>query len=122
LLVGVLAYGAVVTVSLTTTLLATAVWLRRTVPLVMAWTAMFVLAELLASALVDGLHLDARWRLIDLWNCNCLVGGAFLQLDPTAVSPSPQPAWYEAAVVLGGASVACLSYLILRLRAVEVVR
>jgi ABC-type transport system involved in multi-copper enzyme maturation permease subunit len=122
LLLGVLAYGAVITVSLTTVLLATAVWLRRTVPLVMAWTAMFVLAQLLASALVDGLHLDPRWRLIDLWNCNCLVGGVCLRLDPTAVGPYPQPEWYEAALVLGGTSLACLSYLILRLRAVEVVR
>jgi hypothetical protein len=122
LLGGILAFGAVVTISLTTTLLATAVWLRRTVPLVMAWTALFVLAQTLATALVDGLRLDARWRLIDLWNDNCLVGAALLRLDAAAAGPWPQPAWYEAALVLGGASVACLSYLILRLRAVEVVR
>ena len=39
---------------------------------------MFIFARLLASALVDGLHYDARWRLIDLWNDAYLVGNACL--------------------------------------------
>jgi ABC-2 type transport system permease protein len=121
LVVGILAYGAVLTVSLTLILLATAVWLRRTVPLIMTWTALFLLCRQLATSLVDGLHLSPRWRLIDLWNDAWLVGGACLQMGPEAFDPFSQPRWIEAALVLGGVSLVCLSYLALRLRAVEVV-
>ena len=118
---GVLGYGAVLTASLTLILLATAVWLRRTVPLIMTWTTLFLLCRLLAAALVEGLHLDPHWRLIDLWNDAWLVGGACLRIAPDPFD-STQPAWQEAALVLGGVSLACLSYLGLRLRAVEIVR
>jgi ABC-type transport system involved in multi-copper enzyme maturation permease subunit len=122
LVAGILGYGAVLTVSLTLILLATALWLRRTVPLIMTWTALFVLCRLLSSALVDGLHFDPRWRLIDLWNSLYLVGSVCLQMGPETLNPLAQPEWYEAALVLVGASLLCLSYLILRLRAVEIVR
>ena len=121
LIAGILEYGAVLTVCLTLMLLATAVWLRRTVPLIMAWTALFLLCRLLAAALVDLLALDPRWRLIDLWNNLSLVGAACLQMGPEAFDPATQPPWREAALVLGGVCLACLSYLALRLRAVEVV-
>src|SRR5262249_34432466 len=49
LLLGVLGYGAVLTVTLGLTLLATASWLRRTVPLVMVWTALFVFSRLISD-------------------------------------------------------------------------
>jgi ABC-2 type transport system permease protein len=75
----------------------------------------------LATSLVDGLHLDPRWRLIDLWNNTWLVGGACLQMGPEAFDPVSQPRWIEAALVLGGVSLACLIYLAWRLRAVEIV-
>src|SRR5262249_9440614 len=65
LVVGILAYGLIVTLCLTTVLLATATWLRRTVPLIMTWTTLFFFCRLLARALVDGLQFDPRWRLID---------------------------------------------------------
>jgi hypothetical protein len=121
LLVGVLGYGLVLTVSLTALLLATATWLRKTVPLIMTWTTLFFFCRLLANALVDGLHLDARWRLIDLWNCAYLLGNTFLRIDPATIRPAPQPEWYEAAVVLGAVSIVCLAYTVARLRAVEIV-
>lgn len=117
LLAGILAYGLVLTVFLSLMLVATASWLRRTVPLIMAWTTMFFFMRLLSSALVDGLGYDPRWRLIDLWNDTYLVGNACLGLYP-----ANQPAWYEAALVLGAMCISCLSYLNLRIRAVEIVR
>ncbi len=49
------------------------------------------------------------------------LGGACLQMGPEAFDPASQPRWIEAALVLGGVSLACLSYLALRLRAVEIV-
>jgi hypothetical protein len=122
LALGILGYGLVLTVSLTLVLLATAVWLRRTVPLIMTWTALFFFCRMLAAAMVDGLHFDPRWRLIDLWNDTYLLGHVCLQMDLTKMRPAAQPAWHEAALVLGAVSLLCLSYLILRIRAVEVVR
>jgi ABC-type transport system involved in multi-copper enzyme maturation permease subunit len=122
LLAGILAYGLVLTVFLSLMLVATATWLRRTVPLIMAWTTMFVFLQQVARGLVDKLNYDPRWRLIDLWNNTYLVGNACLGMAAESIRPSPQPSWYEAALVLIVLGVICLSYLSLRIRAVEVVR
>ena len=119
---GILGYGMVLTVSLSLLLVASASWLRRTVPLIMAWTTLFFFFRLLSAALVDGLQYDARWRLIDLWNNTYLVGNYFLGVAHEAIRPTPQPEWYEAALVLGAICFLCLSYLNLRTRAVEIVR
>jgi ABC-type transport system involved in multi-copper enzyme maturation permease subunit len=119
LLLGILGYGAVLTVSLSLVLLATASWLRRTVPLVMAWTTLFFFCRLLGTALVEGLHFHPRWRLLDLWNDTYLVGSACLRLERP---PLFQPPWTHAAVVLAAVSAFCLAYLVARIRAVEVVR
>jgi hypothetical protein len=119
---GILGYGLVLTVSLTLLLLATAMWLRRTVPLIMAWTTLFFFLRSLAQLLVDGLRLSERWRLIDLWNDAGLLGSMMLRVDLRALRPEAQPPWHEAALVLGGVSLACLTYLVLRIRGVEIVR
>jgi ABC-type transport system involved in multi-copper enzyme maturation permease subunit len=121
LLLGILAYGAVLTVCLSILLVATASWLRRTVPMIMAWTTLFVLLRLLSAALVDGLHYSPRWRLLDLWNNLFLVGNVCLGVPLHTVRPAPQPDVVEAALVLTGGCLLCLSYLNLRIRAVEVV-
>ena len=76
----------------------------------------------LGGAMVDVLHLDARWRLIDLWNDTFLLGHHCLRLELTRIRPQPQPEWHEAALVLGGVSLSCLIYLILRIRAEEIVK
>jgi ABC-type transport system involved in multi-copper enzyme maturation permease subunit len=119
---GILGYGLVLTVTLTLLLLATATWLRQTVPLIMAWTTLFFFFQYLAQLLVDGLRLSPRWRLIDLWNDAGLIGALLLHVDLQALRPDSQPAWQEAALVLGGVSAASLAYLVLRIRGVEVVR
>lgn len=121
LLVGILAYGAVLTVSLTSLLLAAATWLRKTVPLIMAWVILFVFAASLGNALTS-LGWGSGWRLFDLWNDTFLVGNACLGLDPTQINPQPQPDWQPAALTLIGVVVLCLSYLVWRIRGVEVVR
>ena len=122
LFLGILGYGAVLTVTLTLLLLATATWLQRTAPLVMMWTTLFFFCRLLASALVDGLRFSPRWRLIDLWNNHSLIGRTFLGMPARPVEFSNQPPWYEAALVLGGVSLLCLTYLVRRIRAVEIVK
>src|SRR5438270_11362128 len=100
-------------------LMATASWLRRMVPMIMLWATLFFFFRLLSAALVDGLHYDARWRLIDLWNDTYLVGNYLLGMSHQTLRPIPQPAVFEATLVLGAVSLLCLSYLNLRIRAVE---
>jgi hypothetical protein len=122
LALGILGYGAILTITLTLLLLALASWLQKTVPLIMTWAILFFFCRLLSAALVDGLRFDPRWRLIDLWNNAYLLGNYCLQIDPNSIRPTPQPTWYEAAGVLGGVCLLCLMYLILRIRAVEIVK
>ena len=117
LAVGILGYGAVLTVVLSLLLVATASWLRRTVPMVMVWAALFVFARGFAEVMVRVSGDQARWRLIDLWSDLYLVGCWCMGLTPNLVGP---PAG-EAALVLGAVCGACLIYLNRRIRAVEVV-
>src|SRR5581483_7529665 len=60
LFLGILGYGLLLTVCLSLTLVATASWLRRTVPMIMAWTTLFFFFRLLSVLLVDGLQYDPR--------------------------------------------------------------
>lgn len=124
LLVGILAYGLALTVTLTLLLLVTASWLRRTVPLVMVWTGMFVLARLVQRWLVDGLGLSPRWRLIDVWNDMYLFGQWCFGKEHHLLRPlnQVQPAYHEATIVVVVVCLACLLYLNRRVRAVEVVK
>jgi ABC-type transport system involved in multi-copper enzyme maturation permease subunit len=119
---GILGYGALLTVTLSLLLVATASLVRRTVPLIMIWTGLFFFCRLLSQALVDLLHYSRLWRLIDLWNDAYIVGNALLGIDPERLVPREQPTWFEALLVLGAVCLLCLIYLIPRIRAVEIVR
>jgi ABC-2 type transport system permease protein len=118
LLLGIIAYGLMLTVFLSLMLVATASWLRQTVPLIMAWTTMFLFLRLLTASLVGALGWNVNWRLLDLWNDTHVVGCALLG----ATVGGDQPSWEMAALVLVLGSALCVSYLSLRVRAVEVVR
>jgi hypothetical protein len=122
LLGGILGYGLVLTVCLSIMLVAAATWMRRTMPLVMIWTSVFLFFRLLAAILVDGLHYDPRWRLIDLWNDLRLLGCVCLEIDHERIWPRPQPNFWEAALVMATVCILCLSYLNRRTRAVEIVK
>ena len=122
LLGGILIYGSVLTVSLSLLLMATATMVRRTVPLVMVWTTMFVLARLIQRWLVDGLRMSERWRLIDLWNDMYLVGQWAMGTAHDQLRPRSQiqPAFAEAAVAVALVVVGCLVYLRRKLRNIDV--
>jgi ABC-2 type transport system permease protein len=122
LLVGVLGYSGVFAVVLSILLVATASWMRRTIPLIMVWISLFFFLRLVARLLVEGLKYDGRWRLLDLWNDMCLVGQWCLSIAHDAISPRPQPEFWEAGLVLAGVCALCLIYLSRRTRGVEVVR
>src|SRR5262249_31410047 len=63
LALGIVAYGLLLTVFLSLFLVAVASLLRRTVPLLMAWTTVFVFLRQLAWAMVRVGNLDVHWRL-----------------------------------------------------------
>ena len=128
LLLGILGYGTVLTITLSLLLVATAMWVRRTMPMVMVWTTLFLFLHLFSVMLVDGFHFDARWRLLDLWNCLGLIGCACLGIgedfgvQQTNLYPLPQPGLAEAAAVLLGVCILCVIYLNRRTRGVEIVK
>jgi ABC-type transport system involved in multi-copper enzyme maturation permease subunit len=123
LLLGILAYGLAMTVTLSLLLLVTATWLRRTVPLVMVWTAAFVLARLVQRWLVDGLGLSPRWRLLDIWNDMYLFGQWCFGKEHHMLRPlnQAQPSYFEATAAMLVVCLLCVLYLSRRVRAVEVV-
>jgi ABC-2 type transport system permease protein len=122
ILFGILGYGLVLTVCLSLVLVATASWLKRTVPMIMVWTTLFLFCRLLATTLVDRLQYHPRWRLFDLWNDTYVVGSAMLELRPNSFRSDRQPQTMEAALVLSGVCLLCLMYLNRRIRAVEIVK
>lgn len=121
LLAGILGYGLVLTTCLSLLVVATAVWVRRLVPLAMVWAGVFVLLRLIAMWMVDGQRYDPRWRLIDLWNDLYLCGLWCLGVPADGIRPPDQPAYWQAAAVVAGVCGGCLLYLRRRVQAVEIV-
>jgi len=121
LLLGILGYGLLLTVVLSLLLVATAVWVRRTVPLIMIWSGLFVLCHRVANFLVEAQNLSPLWRLIDLWNNLYLVGLWLMRADPEAVKLGPQPEPWQAALVLAGVCIGSMLYLRKRIQAIEIV-
>jgi len=115
LLAGILGYGFLIAIVLSLLLVAVTSWVQKTVPLVLVWSALFVMAPAVGKSLAAWTT-RPNWQLIDLWNNAYVVGNHFLGI---ALADQPAPA--AAAVVL--AAVCGLSALALarRVRAVEVV-
>jgi len=120
LLVGILGYGAVLTVALSLLLVATAVWVRRTVPLAMLWMGLFALLPMLSGWLVDATQ-DEHWRLIDIWNNLYLCGLHCLGAEPESIRPQPQPAYGWAWLACATVTALSALYLRKRVQAVEIV-
>jgi hypothetical protein len=119
LILGIVGYGLILSVVLSLVLVALAVGLRKTVPMIMAWTTLFFFFRRLADALVIRLNYDPRWRLIDLWNDLFVVGSACM--DTRTLTYGAQPEVWEAGLVLAAVSLLCLTYVVRRIRAVEVI-
>ena len=121
LLLGILAYGLLLTVVLSLLLVATSVWVRRTVPLIMIWSGLFVLCRTVATFLVEVQNLSPLWRLIDLWNNLYLIGLWLMRadFDTNKMGPNPQP--WQAALVVTALCFGCLLYLRKRIQAIEIV-
>ena len=122
LLLGILGYGAVITVVLSLLLVATAVWVRRTVPLIMIWSGLFVLSRTVSAFLVEVQNFSPLWKLIDLWNDLYLIGLWLMDADIDAAKLGPNPQPWQAALAVTAVGVACLLYLRKRIQAVEIVR
>jgi ABC-2 type transport system permease protein len=116
LALGIVGYGVLMTVVLCLMLVATASWLRKTVPMIMVWTTVFVFARGLGEILVR-VSDNPRWRLIDLWSDMYVVGCWLMRLPIDAYYPSVGAAATVLSIVCAG----CLLTLSRRIRAVEVV-
>ena len=121
LLLGILAYGLLLTIVLSLLLVATAVWVRRTVPLIMIWSGLFVLCRTVAGFLVEVQNFSPLWRLIDLWNDLYLIGLWLMRADVESAKLGPNPQPWQAALVVGGLCALCLLYLRKRIQAIEIV-
>lgn len=120
LLAGILGYGAVLTVALSLMLVATAVLVRRTVPLVMLWMGLFALLPMLSGWLVDATK-EELWRLIDVWNSLYLCGLHCLGAGHDTIRPEPQPEFGWAWAAVAGVTGVSALYLRRRVQAVEIV-
>lgn len=123
---GILGYGSVMTLVLGLLMLATAVWLKKTVPMVLVWLGVLVFTRTWSRLLVDLMNWSPRWRLLDVWNDLYLVGSQCLGVSASLPGRwpgrvAPQPDWREAAAVLLAGSVLCWWYVQRQLRAVEIV-
>lgn len=121
LLLGILGFGAIMTVCLSIILVAVSAWMRRTLPIIMVWVTLFTFLRMLVEMLVDRLQYGPAWRLLDLWNSICLLGFACLGFEESQIAPSSQPPYWQAALSLLGVCTVCLIYLDRRMRSVEIV-
>jgi ABC-2 type transport system permease protein len=122
LLLGIFAYGGLLTVVLGIILLTTAAFAHRTMPLILVWASLFLFLRALSQALVDGLRYDVHWRLIDIWNSLSLLGQACLGFTHEEANPKLQPSFLRMALTLGGVCVLCLILLRRRMTRFEIVR
>ncbi len=120
LLLGIIGYGLVLTLTLSPLTVATAVLVRRTAPMAMIWMGLFVLLPMLSGSLVESVD-DTGWRLFDVWNNLYLCGLSCLNADHAMVRPQPQPPYWQAWLATGAVVGACLLYLRKRIQAVEIV-
>lgn len=122
LLGGILSYGLLLTVVLGLILLATSALVQRTMPLILVWTSLFLFLGRLSKGLVEELHLNENWRLLDLWNSLTLLGQWLLGFEHDKTNPKPQPSFEAAALVLGGVCILCVILLKRRMTRLEIVR
>lgn len=115
--VGIVGFGMVLAIVQSLMLFAIAVWIPRTVPLVMTWLGLFVLLAILARAL-RAIENNRRWLLVALWDDMQRVGRwCFGALDEDRI-----PGGWDSGLVLLGVCIVCLVLIVVRVRAVEVVR
>ncbi len=115
---GILGYGLILSVTLSLLLFAMASWLRKTVPLVMGWTCLFVLVPALA-ALLRRVFDDRKWMLLMLWRDIRLLGTwCFGGID----SDREQQLLAPAAVIVAVVCLLSIIAFIPRIRAARVVQ
>jgi ABC-type transport system involved in multi-copper enzyme maturation permease subunit len=112
---GILGYGAVIAVTLSLLLVAVTSTVQKTAPLVMVWSAIFILIPSVAQFLAVETA-SPNWRLIDLWNCAYVVGNRML-----GITLDKQPSTGAASAVLIATCLFSGLILARRVKAVEVV-
>ena len=116
--VGIVGYGALIMAVPSLLLMALATVCRRAAPLMMVWSAIFVVAPAV-SELLRVIFDERDWRLLDLMRSLRMIG----ELCFGAVRYTSEEAYLGwAAVVVTGVFVGSVAVLFWRLRAVDVVK
>ena len=116
ILLGIFGYGLAMAATLSLLLMAMAAWLRTTVPMVMGWACVFVLAPALGRLLSVTYH-QPRWQLLALWRDIYLLGTwCFNALSPKESLLLAPASWLVLAV-----AVVSLAAIVPTIRAVKVV-
>ena len=117
ILVGIVGYGAVLSVTLSLLVVAMASWLQKTVPLVMSFACLFFLLPTIGRIL-QRTYDNRYWNLLGLWHDIWIVGtwcfGIDLKNDATHLIP--------AVLIVVSICVISLIAIIPKVRAVRVVQ
>jgi ABC-2 type transport system permease protein len=115
LLLGILGYGATLSVVMSLLLVAVTSVVHKTVPLVLVWAGLFVFIPSVSTGIAFWRE-NWNWRLVDIWNSAYVVGNYML-----GETLEEQPAPSRAAISLAIVCALSIFWLWRRIRAVEVV-
>ena len=114
---GIVAYGLLVSVGMSTLLLGVAALLQRTISIVMVWGLIFIFLPIVTEVIHEAARGSHYWKLLDFWSLLQWCSNAFFGIESSLFSAEP---WYPIAALaawLGAALWAFWS----KTRAVEVV-
>lgn len=114
-LLGIFGYGLLLAGMMSLLLVSITSWVQKTVPLVMVWSGLFVMAPAVSAGLAQWTR-QPLFRLIDLWDCAYIAGNAML-----GAKVDDRPPALAALAVIGIVCAMCMIVLYFRIRAVEVV-
>jgi ABC-2 type transport system permease protein len=116
ILIAILGYGTVMAVTLSIILVTLAAYLERMAPIAIVWSSLFVMLGLMANLLVESTGVR-EWILLDLWRDIRYVG--LLWFQGFEGKDGHLRKW--SVVILVGICSLCLTALVRRVRAVDVV-
>ena len=120
ILLAIIGYGLLVSVSMSVLLLGVAALLQRTISIVMVWGMIFIFLPVITSVLRDGDADSGAWGMLDFWTLLSQIGDLFFGITTTHGSFTPLTA-LEAVVALAAWLSLALWAFWHKTRAVEVV-
>ncbi len=117
ILFGILAYGLLVSVGMSTLLLGVAALLQRTISIVMVWGLIFIFLPIVTEVIHENAGGSDYWKLFDFWYLLQWCSNAFFGIESSLFSTSP---WLPVAALAAWLGAALWAFWH-KTRAVEVV-